>query len=432
MTQSIFAQEQEIIMSGLQSIALLSKLEIDYAKGVYIYDLQGKDYLDFFGGVGVCSIGHSHPHYIEAMQLQLSRSVIGSFTTKTRLNYLNLLRSTLPHVLDRIQFYSGGAEAVEAAIRLARSYTGRTEIIGFWGGYHGKSMQTLAFANKAIKNGYPPTISATYSAPYADCFHCPMGHSYSTCNLHCVHFLEQFIDENSYDNVAAVIIEPIQGTAGNIVPPPEFLPLVYEVTQKKGALLILDEMITGFGRTGHMFGMNRYDFLPDIAVFGKGIASGFPLTALVARDEITTAGAFGQPSGSSSSYGGNPLACAAGLATLEVILNEKLVENSRAIGLQMIERLICMKKKYPFIGHVQGEGLMIGVEFIDPKSNLPLSTGIMTRFFNMCLQQGLLVMAYKSRVRIYPPLCISSIDAMKGLDIFEHSIASLEQEISRH
>jgi len=430
MNQSIFAQEQEIIMSGLQSIALLSKLEIDYAKGVYVFDLQGKGYLDFFGGVGVCSIGHSHPYYIESMQYQLSRSVIGSFTTKTRLNYLNLLRSTLPRVLNRVQFYSGGAEAVEAAIRLARSYTGRTEIIGFWGGYHGKTMQTLAFANKAIKKGYPSIISATHSVPYADCFHCPMDHSYPACNLRCVHFLEQMIDENSYDNVAAIIIEPIQGTAGNIVPPPEFMPLVYKVAQKYGALVIFDEMITGFGRTGRMFGMDRYDFLPDIAIFGKGIASGFPLTALVARDEITTTGAFGQPSGSSSSYGGNPLACAAGLATLEVILNEKLVENSKTVGLQMIERLTCMKKKYHLIGCVQGEGLMLRVEFVDPESKQPLSNSKMTRFFYRCLQQGLLVMAYKSRVRIYPPLCISLYDAMKGLDIFEQSLATLEQDMS--
>lgn len=425
MVKSIFEKEQKILMNGLQTIALISKLEIDYAKGSNVFDVSGKKFLDFFGGVGVCSIGHSHPRYIEVVQTQLHRSVVGSFTTRIRLQYLELLQTILPKELGRIQFYSGGAEAVEAAIRLARSYTGRTEIIGFWGGYHGKTMQTLALSGKTTKGGYPPVTTGIYNVPYANCFRCPVGKSYPACQIYCANFIEQTIEMATSGDIAAIIIEPIQGTAGNIVPPPEFIPLVAEIAHKYDALLIFDEMITGFGRTGRMFGLERYNIVPDIMTLGKGMATGFPLTAVVARDEITKDGPFANPSGSSSSYGGNPLACAAGSATLEVILDEDMVSNARNVGLVILERLKSIKQKHKCIGYIQGEGLMIGVEFVQPANSKPMQKEKMERFFHECLHNGLIAMVYKSSSRLYPPLCITYEEAMLGLDIFEQSLKVL-------
>ena len=243
---------------------------------------------------------------------------------------MRLIAELAPGELSRTQFFSGGAEAVEAAIRLARSYTKRTDIVGFTGGFHGKTAGVLPLSDVDWKTLIGPLPTGHHLAPYADPTR--FEGSETECREQAIKELRRVIEKDVAGRPAAIVIEPIQGTAGNIVPPPGFLREVHDVAHEYGALLIADEMITGFGRTGRMFGCNHDDVVPDIMTLGKGMASGFPVSALVSTDEIMAAKPFSLPSASSSSYGGNPLAAAAALVTIQTILSDKLVENSAKVG----------------------------------------------------------------------------------------------------
>jgi 4-aminobutyrate aminotransferase / (S)-3-amino-2-methylpropionate transaminase / 5-aminovalerate transaminase len=226
-----------------------------------------------------------------------------------------------------------------------------------------------------------------------------------------------------------VIAEPIQGTNGNVVPPKEFLPLVRDVAHEAGALFVADEMITGFGRTGRMFGVEHSGVVPDVMTLGKGMASGYPVAAVVSTDEIVAAEPFSKPSASSSSYGGNPLAAAAARVTLETILEEDLVERSRTLGETMKARLLEMKEKYPFVGDVRGEGLMIGVELVrDRETKEPLGRAVCERIFLESLRRGLLHMGYVPRIRLNPPLTITPAQIDEGLGVLDEVFALVARE----
>ncbi len=421
--------EQNLLLPGIQQIATLSKLVVDHAEGVYLYDSQQRKILDFFAAVGCCSVGHAHPRYIDAVSRQLHRVTSGSFTTDVRYQYLQKLRSTLPDQLSRVQLFTTGAEAVEASIRLACAYTGKSEIVAFWGGYHGKTRATLSLTGQPVRQDFSPPIAGTYVAPYADCYRCPLEHSYPECELACVRFLDRFIQNSTSNNVAAILIEPIQGTNGNLKPPDRYLQAVAEIARRHQALLIFDETITGLGRTGRMFAFEHAGVIPDIMVLGKGIASGFPMSAIVAQERLCNSYPFTKPSGSSSSYGGNPLAAAAAKVTLEIILEEGLVENARAVGQDMLEQLHVMQMKYPVIGTVRGKGLMIGMELVVPGTKKPLPGQWTNQLFEMALEEGLLTMCYSSAVRINPPLCLTHLEARMGLSKLETALNYLSEQL---
>ena len=426
-TKALFDEEHRFIAPGLQTIALLSGLAIDHGNGATLTDLDGKTYLDLNAGVSVASLGHAHPRYVAALTKQLEAVNVGSFTSRPRAELVRLIADLAPGNLSRTQFFSGGAEAVEAAIRLARSFTKRTDIVGFTGGFHGTTAGVLPLSDVDWKTLIGPLPTGHHLAPYADPTR--FEGSAADCREHAIKELRRVIEKEVGGRPAAIVIEPIQGTAGNVVPPPGFLREVQDVAHEYGALLIADEMITGFGRTGRMFGCNSDGVAPDIMTLGKGMASGFPVSALVSTEEIMAAKPFSLPSASSSSYGGNPLAAAAALVTIQTILSDKLVENSATVGAHLRDGLQTLETRYRSIANVRGQGLLIGFDFVsdqETKALLPKEKCI--KFFKDCLAEGLIAMSYTPRVRIHPPLILSIEQANSALAIIDHVLERFEAQ----
>jgi 4-aminobutyrate aminotransferase / (S)-3-amino-2-methylpropionate transaminase / 5-aminovalerate transaminase len=419
-SNALYAQEEKSIAPGLQRISQLSRLVLSEGHGCTIIDVDGKRYLDFFAGVAVASLGHSHPRYVAALTEQVKRITVGSFTSEPRVALLGLLAQVAPGRLNRTQLYSGGSEAVEAAIRLAKAHTKKHEIVGFWGGFHGKTGGVMGLIGDEWKQKWGPLPTGTHLVPYADCYRCPFKLSHPACSMACLDFIRRQLKVATGGQIAAILIEPIQGTAGNVVPPPEFLPAIQEIARENDALLIADEMITGFGRTGKMFACEHTDTEPDVMTIGKGFGNGFPVTGLVSTDEITRAMPFAKPSSSSSSYGGNPLAAMAALTTVQTILDEDLVGNSARVGAVLLREMQRLQEKYEFIGDVRGKGLLIGMDLVKDRETKQLLSGPASEeIFQLALERGLLLMGYFPRVRINPPLVITEAEARQGAAILD-------------
>jgi 4-aminobutyrate aminotransferase-like enzyme len=414
---------------GLQSIALYSGLAMARGNACTLVDEDGNQYIDFIAGIGVGSVGHCHPHYVDALKRQVERLTFGSFTTETRTRFLELLASVTPEGLTRIQLFSGGAEGVEAAFRLAKSATRKFEFMGFWGGFHGKTGGVLGLLGDEFKQHLGPFTPGLYVSPYANCYRCPFSLRYPECGIACAEHLRDVIRYQTQGEIAAIIVEPMQGTAGNVIPPEGFLKAVQAIAKDHDALLIFDEMLTGFGRTGRMWGCDHDGVVPDVLAVGKGMGGGFPVSGIISTDELTQAKPFANPSGSSSSYGGNPLAAAAGLASLEIILKEDLVTNAESVGAVMLSRLEVLKEKYRFVGDVRGKGLMLGVELVkDRTTKEPLQKEVTQALYQECLRQGLIAMCYSHIIRINPPLVINEATALEGLAILEYAMGSIAKQ----
>jgi 4-aminobutyrate aminotransferase/(S)-3-amino-2-methylpropionate transaminase len=357
---------------------------------------------------------------------QLEKLTFGSFTTEVRATFLELLASVTPPGLTRIQLFSGGAEAVEAALRLAKSATKKHEFVGYSGAFHGKTGGVLPLLWGDFKHGLGPFAPGFYSAPYAYCYRCPLSLTYPDCGIACAEKTRDLIKNQTGGAVAAILVEPMQGTAGNVIPPPGFLPAIQSIAREHGTLLIADEMITGFGRTGRMWGVDHDGVVPDIMTVGKGVGGGFPLSGLVSTGELTSHPPFSNPSGSSSSYGGNPLAAAAGLASLEIITRENLVANSERVGRAMLEKLLAMKEKHRVIGDVRGKGLLLGLELVKDRQTKELVSKDQTKaLFQECLRRGLVAMSYTPVIRINPPLNIDEATALEGLALLDEAIGAV-------
>lgn len=438
-TKALFDEEQRYIAPGLQTIALLSELAIEHGRGAILTDFDGREYLDLNAGVSVASLGHAHPRYVAALQAQLEAVTVGSFTSKPRAELTRLIAELAPGDLGRVQFFSGGAEAVEAAIRLARSYTKRADIIGFVGGFHGKTAGVLPLSDVAWKEAVGPLPSGLHLAPFPDPTWFPG--SEAECVAQAMSALRRVIAEHAGGRPAAILVEPIQGTAGNIVPPPGFLTELHGVAREHGALLIADEMITGFGRTGLMFGCDHDTVVPDIMTLGKGMGSGFPVSAVLSTDAIVAAEPFSLPSASSSSYGGNPLAAAAALVTVQTIRDERLADNAARVGGVLLDGLRRIASRHCSIANVRGKGLLVGFDLVRPRPSRAASAfaeGVpdpllpkdgCVKFFKECLANGLILMGYTPRVRIHPPLILSADEATRALGIIEGALASVENGV---
>ncbi|MFN8063381.1 MAG: aspartate aminotransferase family protein [Vicinamibacterales bacterium] len=424
-TKALFSEEQGRIAPGLQTIALLSELAVDHGRGCTLVDLDGNQYLDLNAGVSVASIGHAHPRYVEALTRQLQAVTVGSFTTRARASLTELIARLAPGNLTRTQYFSGGAEAVEAAIKLARSHTKKTDIVGFTGGFHGKTAGVLPISDVGWKHAVGPLPPGYHIAPYPD--PTMFDGTPEECLEFSINALRALIEDKAADRLAAILVEPVQGTAGNIVPPAGFLARVQAVAHEFGALLIADEMITGFGRTGLLFGSNHDGVVPDIMTTGKGMAGGFPMSAVISTDEIVKAEPFSLPSASSSSYGGNPLASAAGLVTISTIVDENLTEAARVRGAQFVDGLRRLAAKHGTIANVRGRGLLVGFDFVRPgttRSFLPKDPCI--AFFKECVENGVIAMSYTPRVRIHPPLIISEAEVNQALEVFDAALGRMQ------
>jgi 4-aminobutyrate aminotransferase/(S)-3-amino-2-methylpropionate transaminase len=428
-SQKIVAQERKHLASGSQGFSLYAGLAMARGVDCTLIDEDGNEYIDFIAGIAVGSVGHCHPHYVEALKRQVERLTFGSFTTETRAKFLDLVASVTPEGLTRIQMFSGGAEAVEAALRLAHAATGKAEVLGFWGGFHGKTGGVLPLLGSEFKHHLGPFMPGRHLAPYADCFRCPLKLRYPDCGIACAEFVRDVIRYQTAGEIAAIIVEPMQGTAGNVIPPEGFLRAVAAIAREHGALLISDEMITGFGRTGAMWGCDHDGVVPDIMTVGKGVGGGFPLACVVSTDAITTSKPWANPSASSSSYGGNPLASAAGLAALEIILKEDLVKNAERVGKVMLGRLETLKEKYRGVGEVRGRGLMLGIELVrDRTTKEPLPKTVTQALYQECLRRGLVAMTYAPSVRLNPPLTIREDTALAGLAILDEALEVVERD----
>ena len=430
-SKKIFEFEQQYISPGVQTIATLSQLVMEKGSGCVVQDVDGNRYIDFFAGVAVASLGYNHPKYVKAMQEQVSKIHVGSFTTAIRADLSKLLADNAVGDLTRTQYYSSGAEAVEAALRLAKSYTKKTEVLGFWGGFHGKTLGVLGLIGDDFKHHLGPLPFGVYNTPYADCRRCPLDDTFPECEWACVDFARKKVRMETTNNIAAIIVEPIQGTNGNVVPPEGYLQELRKLADTIGAVLIVDEMITGFGRTGKLFGCQHDNVMPDIITIGKSFGGGYPMTGLMSREKVIFSKPFANPSGSSSSYGGNPLASAAAYVTVKTIIDDGLVDNSARVGAFMLDRLMKFKDKYPFVGDVRGRGLLIGLELVKSKvSKEKLDKQTCRLIFQECLKRGLIVMGYNPDIRINPPLIIDEATAEEGIDILDDVFAHVADRIN--
>jgi 4-aminobutyrate aminotransferase/(S)-3-amino-2-methylpropionate transaminase len=433
-SRELRAREDAHIAPGLQGYATMAGVVAERAEGSAVTDVDGNTLLDFIGGIGVNALGHSHPKMTKALTEQVEKMSVGSLTSPPRVELVERVAEHAPDgpagkKLHRLQLYSSGAEAVESALRLAKSHTGKYEFVSFWGGFHGKTMGVLSLMGSTFKEGLGPMVPGAHLVPYADCYRCPFGTTYPTCGLACAEMGKKQVKAASAGSVAAVIVEPMQGTAGNVIPPDDFLPAVEQIARENGALFIVDEMLTGFGRTGKYWGHDHSGVTPDIVTIGKAFGGGFPLSGVLAGDAVASAKPWAIPSGSSSSYGGNPLGAAAGAASLRIIDEEALVENSRSVGQAMLEELRPFVDDYPFVGHVNGRGLFLSVELVKDKTTRePLPKAVTNRIFDECVRRGLLTMAYSPHFRIQPALTIDLETAKNGIAVLREVFDQLKRD----
>ncbi len=409
-SQALRAKEEDHLAPGLQGFALMAGIVAEEARGSTVTDVDGNTFLDVIGGIGVNGLGHSHPKFVKAIQDQVQKISVGSFTSQARVKLMDQLAEHRPAKdVHRTQLYSSGAEAVESALRLAKCFTGKYEVVSFWGAFHGKTMGTLSLMGSDFKDKLGPMVPGSHQVPYANCYRCPFKLKPESCAMACVDFMRSHLKVAAAGEIAAVIVEPMQGTAGNVIPPDDFLPAVKEVAKEFGALLIVDEMITGFGRTGKFWGADHSSVQPDIVTLGKQFGGGYPISAVMAREDVIHTKPWANPSGSSSSYGGNPLASAAASTAIQIIDEEGLVENSRKMGEYFLGKLMELKDRYPFIGDVRGRGLFLGIEMVRNKETKePLPKAVCQKVFEACLRRGLLTMSYTSSFRLQPSMTIDS------------------------
>ncbi|MGS2591935.1 aspartate aminotransferase family protein [Streptomyces hebeiensis] len=421
-TERHWAEEQEVIGPGLQAVMLLSRLCVADADGAVLTDIDGNRIIDFQGAGGVNSLGHAEPRFTAALAEELTRATAGAFATPARLEMVRVLRDFLPDGLDTIQLYSGGTEAVEAALRLAKSVTGKHEFLSFWGGFHGKTTGSLALTAGA-RSGLGPLPPGYFSAPYANCYHCPFKLAPPGCGFACVEHARDVIKENSTGAFAAIVVEPVQGRSGNVVPPPGYLTALGEVAEEFDALLIADEMMTGFGRTGAAFAHQHEDAHPDVLTVGKGMGGGYPVTGVVAAGSTMAAAPFSDPSASSSSFGAFPMACRAVATTTAILTSDGLVGNAAERGREMLSQLLDLTELAPLVGEVRGAGLALGIELVaDKETREPAPKSVVRRVYLDLMEAGVLVMLGGSTLRLYPPLSIGREQAQAAVGIIRETL----------
>ncbi|MGD2178797.1 MAG: aspartate aminotransferase family protein [Anaerolineae bacterium] len=397
------------------------------AKGVYVYDRDGKPHLDFLAGFGACNAGHNHPRIVAAARQQMEKMVhapVGVMASEPLLRLAHKLGEVAPGRADMFFFGNSGSEAVDGALKLARYVTGRPGFIAFTGSFHGRTMGgTAVTASKAkYRRGHGPHLPEIYFArfPYPYRSTAPDDEACAKEALRDIERLFKYVV--CPEAVAAFIVEPIQGEGGYVFPPRSWLEGLRELSDGHDILLIFDEVQSGFGRTGEWFAADLYDVQPDIVCLAKGMANGFRLGALAAPGEIM--GQWGAAS-HGTTYGGNPVACAAALATLDVIREEGLLENAREQGSYTLDELHNLQDQSPIVGDVRGAGLMIAVEFIEPGTGKEPNTRAVRRVLDRCLEDGLLMYPcghWTQTIRLIPPLTITREQVDQGLDIFRRAV----------
>ena len=418
--------------AGVASPCLIKEypLVVRSGEGMMIEDMDGNRFLDFMSGIAVAVTGHAHPEVVRAIHEQSERFLHICGTDFYYTSYTELCRKLAglcPGGEDWLVFLgNSGAEAVEAAIKLSRYHTGRTALIAFTGAFHGRTCGALSLtASKAVqRTGFSPLLPDVVHVPYAHCYRCPVGLTYPACDIACVDAWSDSLFHSKLDpeEVAAVFVEPIQGEGGHIVPPPEFLPRLRRLCDAHGILFVADEIQCGMGRTGKFFALEHSGTVPDIITVGKGLASGMPLSAILAKKSV-----MDWPRGShGSTFGGNPVCCAASLVTIDLLLGG-LMENTVRLGKTFRASLEALKDRYPAVGDVRGKGLMLAMEFIEDPGTKKPSPRRAENFVQGCFQEGLLVLSCgRSSVRLAPPLVAESSDIEAAVKIAENVLSRLD------
>lgn len=418
-------------MTYTESLSHLSPVWTHYtpiiasrAEGCYVYDQDGAAYLDFTCGIGVTNTGHCHPHVVEAIRKQAGLLLHGQMNIiihEPVLELIKELRTVVHPSLDGYFFTNSGAEALEGAVKLARHATGRPNVIVFQGSFHGRTVGTMSMTtSKTIyRVGYQPLMPGVLVAPYPYSFR--YGWDEETTSRWCLDELELLLlSQTAPQETAAILIEPVLGEGGYVVPPASFLHGLRQTCDKHGILLIFDEVQSGFGRTGRWFAQEHFGVVPDIMTVAKGIASGLPLSGVVSRMELMQKWIPGSHGGT---YGGNAIACAAGVATIQALRQEKLVENAAERGLQLSSGLRHLQEEFPAIGDVRGLGLMIGCEFrtADRQPDKAIAKAVA----HTCLDHKLMLLTcgpWDNTIRWIPPLVVSEQQINDALNIFRAAL----------
>jgi len=396
-----------------------------------VRDVDGNRYLDFTAGIAVLATGHAHPRVVAAIARQARRFVHMAGT-----DFYYAAQVKLAEALGRIApgrkpartfFANSGAEAMEAAFKLARYRSRRPLMLAFQGGFHGRTMGALSLTASKVgqRRRFAPLVPGVTHVPYANCYRCPYGLTYPACNTHCVSVIKDLHFKTTVppEEVAAIVVEPIQGEGGVVVPPPEFHRRLHSLAQEFGILFVVDEVQTGMGRTGRMFGIEHWGVTPDIVAIGKGIASGLPMGAIVAPARLMDweAGAH------ANTFGGNPVACEAALATI-ALLERKLVANAARMGRYLLRALQELKGRHRLIGDVRGMGLMLGLDLVGDLDTKDPAIRERNEVLQRCFRKGLLLLgAGQSVIRLVPPLTVTRAEADAAVEILDAALTAVER-----
>lgn len=400
----------------------------DHASGATVTDVDGNVFIDFTSGVLVTNIGHCHPVHVAAIQAQAAE-VMNSydFVTPWRALLARKLVEITPPSLDRAFILTTGSEATEAAVKIARRATGKHEVIAFHGAFHGRTFGAMAIGGKTgVKKGFGPSLPGVIHSPFPYCYRCPFGSTPDHCKLHTTEHLDWLLETESVGDVAALIVEPYQGGAGSIMPPPGWLKRVFDWCQERGIVFILDEVQSSFGRTGTLFAFEQEGFVPNLLCLGKGIGSGVPISAVVGESRIMDKL---EPGSLSSTNGGNPLSCRGALAAIDILLKENLPERAMALGKRMEARLCEIAATSPYLGDVRGQGLVWGLELVWDKETKQPAPELCRKLVEEACRRGLLMIApigfYGNVIRIAPPLVIEEELMERALDILAEVVGAL-------
>lgn len=416
----------EKYMKGYSSQVQLFPVVFESGHGCTLTDVDGNTYIDFSSGIYVTNLGHCHPKVVEYIQKWVGKLMnCHDYTTEVKTLFLEKLASTMPGTLNGIQMYCAGTEAVEAAMRAARAATKKHEFFSFYGDFHGKTMSAVSLTEVANYTTGPRAVGH-HLAPSGHCFHCYFDKKYPECNIYCVDALEKQIKMEGTDNVAGIVLEPIQGWNGSIVFPDGYIQKIRKLCDKLGILMIVDEVLTGCARTGKMYCFEHYDIIPDVVTLGKGLGNGFPCTAFVIKEEYTD---VLEKISASTSYGGNPMAAAAGLASLEVIEEEDLVTKSAKLGDFILKQLTKMKENHKIIGEVRGKGCLLGMELVKDQNTKEPFIEAGNKVYQKAFSKGLAWIPAKQNLRMSPPLIMEEELAAKALEIIDESITEVEKEL---
>jgi 4-aminobutyrate aminotransferase/(S)-3-amino-2-methylpropionate transaminase len=413
-----------------QGISLLNPAFITKAFGAIMVDADGRELIDFAGGIGVNNVGHCHPKVVAAIKDQAEKLIHTCFNVAPYESYIELaskLNDLAPGDFAKLtMFANSGAEAVENALKIARYATKRPAIIALEHGFHGRTLMTMTLTSKVkpYKLGFGPFAPEIYRIPSAYCYRCPYGLKHPGCKAVCADdFLEEFFcNYVAAEQTAAIIAEPIQGEGGFITPPDEYFAKLHGICKKYGILLIIDEIQSGMGRTGKLFAIDHWGIEPDIITTAKSLAGGMPLSAITGRAEIMN---LPHPGGLGGTYGGNPISCKAALAVLEIFLEDGLLKQAEALGAKLRGRFDALMEKFEIIGEVRGKGPMLAMELVKDRESKEPAGDVTTKLTKLCYDKGLIILAcgtHHNVVRFLMPLVITDEQLDRGLSILEESL----------